>query len=432
MPTQDPLQLGIAQAARLIETGELSAEALTRACLERIETRNAQVQAFVACDPGLALAEACAVDAGRRGGLLRGIPYAAKDVIDTRDYPTAHGSPIHEGNRPSRDAACVALSREQGAVLLGKVATSEFATQTPASVRNPLRLDHTPGGSSSGSAAAVADGMAMAAWGTQTSGSITRPAIYCGVAGYKPSFGLVSTAGVGTLSPLQDTVGVLARTVADAAAFAFGIHGARPQALPEDAAPRLGVCESSQWAWARPEAVEALEQAVARASAAGFRIRRLALPASFESLLDAQAQLVAYDARQALAHERLDAPQGLSARLWARMDGGLALSLDDYLALHARAAQARAQARAQAGALFDGLDALVYPATDGEAEQGLADSGSPRFGALWTLLHLPTLAFPVARGPAGLPLGLQLIAPYGQDRKLLAMGERLSRHSGWA
>ena len=260
-------ELTALEAARAIEAGSLSSEALVRACLDRITERHAQVLAFTAFDPELALAAARRADSAP-GGLLRGIPFAVKDIIDTADYVTAYGSPIYAGHRPRADAGCVALARERGAVVLGKVATSEFATQSPSTTRNPCNPGHTPGGSSSGSAAAVADCMVPVAFGTQTTASIVRPASYCGVVGYKPTFGFIGTAGVKPLSPTQDTVGVLARTVADAAFFAFGLHGARAVSQP-DLRPRLAVCHSRQWDALRPEMAQAIEQVAVAAERLG-------------------------------------------------------------------------------------------------------------------------------------------------------------------
>ncbi|ALM83235.1 amidase [Bordetella sp. N] len=414
---------GIAQALSLMETGALRARDLAEQCLARVEARNADVQAFCAFDPQRIRAQADDVDAGRRRGLLAGIPFAAKDVIQSADYPTTYGSPIYAGHQAGRDGACIALTREQGGVMIGKVVTSEFATQTPGPTRNPLSLAHTPGGSSSGSAAAVADGMAMVAWGTQTTGSITRPAIYCGVVGYKPSFGLVSTAGVGLLSPLQDTVGILARDVSDAAATVLGIHGRRFKPAAADRRYKVGVCLSSQWRHASPQAISALESWVARLGRAGFSVSQRVLPQHYEILIEDQGRLVAYDARQALAHERLTNADRLSPRITERMRGGEAIDLSAYLAMQGRAARGRAEAET----LFDDVDALVYLATDGEAELGHDNSGSPRFGALWTLLHLPTIALPVTHGALGLPLGVQLIGRYGQDEALLQLAECAER-----
>lgn len=417
----------IADALRDLETGALSARDLAEHCLTRIAARNPQVQAFVHTDPARVRAQADGVDRALQGGLLRGIPFAVKDVIETADYPTEHGSPLYAGHMAGRDAACVAMSRQQGAVLLGKVATSEFATQTPSATRNPLDLTRTPGGSSSGSAAAVADGMAMAAWGTQTTGSIIRPAVYCGIVGYKPSFNMVSTSGVGVLSPTQDTVGVLARTPADAAALVLGIHGERFAPSPDDTRFTLGVCLSNQWRHASEASQACLHAWLGDLAATGVTIRECNLPPAYEALIEDQLRLVAYDAHHALAHERLTAADRLSERLRARMAGAQDIRLDDYIAMQRRAATMRHSVEQ----LFDGVDALVYPASEGEAEIGLTSSGSPRFGALWTLLHLPTVALPLDQGPGGMPLGAQLIGRHGSDRALLRLADRVAQSSRW-
>lgn len=428
MSRLDMRQLRIADVPRLLENGDLSARDLAEACLARIAQGNPEVSAFLAHDPALVRAQADAIDAGGGRGLLSGVPFAVKDVIDTCDYPTTHGSALYAQARPVRDAACVALSRAQGAILMGKVATGEFATQTPGPARNPLRTTHTPGGSSSGSAAAVAAGMVLAAWGTQTTGSIIRPAVYCGVTGYKPSYGLMNASGCGVLSPLQDTLGVIARTVADVAAFSFGVHGATPdRSLPSPGVLTVGVCRSSQWKWASAESIQAIESTLQRASDAGVRIRDVVLSTEMEALIATQGRIVAHDAGHALAHERRMSPQGLSARLQERMAQGDDIALDEYLAMQRQAAQARAQVES----LFQGVDVLAYPATEGEAESGLAHSGSPRFGALWTLLHLPSVAFPTQAGSGGLPLGMQLIGRYADDRRLLSQADLFSGFCQW-
>jgi len=412
-------KISISDAIRAIELGELSATQLTQACIERIQERDPVVHAFVAHDPALALRYANEVDAGVRRGYLSGIPFAVKDNIDSVDYPTGYGSPIYTHQKSGRDAACLAKSREQGGVLIGKVATSEFATQTPGSTRNPLSLEHTPGGSSSGSAAAVADGMVMAAWGTQTTGSITRPAVYCGIVGYKPSFGLISTSGVCALSPLQDTVGVLARTVEDAAHAVFGLHGKRVN-LQEPSRPlRLGLCESSQWDYAHPDTLDALHRLLSRASVSGAKVDALSLPKEFEEVLASQSKIVAYEARHSLAHEYTHHFEKLSRRLVDRLESDRDMTVDDYIASCKRVVRARLSV----DELLGDFDALVYPATEGEPEKSLAESGSPRFGALWTLLHLPTVAFPSGRGRQGLPLGIQLIGRFGNDIELLQIAQ---------
>jgi Asp-tRNA(Asn)/Glu-tRNA(Gln) amidotransferase A subunit family amidase len=420
MSSRKPNELTALEAARAMEEGTLSAQALVQACLDRIAERNAVVQAFVATDAQAALREARAADASRTG-VLRGIPFAVKDIIETRELPTAYGSPIHEGHRPAVDAGSVALAREQGAVLLGKVVTSEFATQTPGPTRNPLDPSRTPGGSSSGSAAAVADCMVPVALGTQTTGSIIRPSSYCGVVGYKPTHGFLSAAGVKALSPLQDTVGVLARTVADTAFFAFGLHGARP--VHEDAAGmRIALCESSQWTHCSPAMVSAVEGAAGTLERSGVAIRRARVPQALEDLVDVQGKLVAYEARHALADERTHHLPRMSERLRQRMAAVEDITPMEYLALRRQVMDARAGL----DALFGDADALLYPAADGEAEVGHANSGSPRFGAIWTVLGLPCVCVPAGRGPSGMPLGVQVIGRFGDDLGVLAIADAVS------
>ena len=337
-----PNELTALEAARAIEDGSLTSEALVRACLERIEERNADVLAFVATDAPRALDAARAADAAKTG-LMRGIPFAVKDVFDTADYPTAYGSPIYTGHRPHIDAGCVAMARERGAVLLGKVATSEFATQTPSATRNPHNLRHTPGGSSSGSAAAVADCMVPLAFGTQTTASIIRPASFCGVVGYKPTYGFINNAGLKALSPAQDTVGVLARTVADAAFVAFGLHGAKLTMQP-GLRPRLAVCHSSQWDAVRPEMAQAIEVLATRLARAGATVTRVTLPADLEALIPLQLRIFAFEARQSLAVERIHHPARLSERLQQRLAGGIDITPAEYLDMRRRAAEPNTRA----------------------------------------------------------------------------------------
>lgn len=417
-------RLTAVEAAQAIEQGSLSCEALARACLQRIAERNAEIRAFTAWDEQRAIAEARRADQGAARGVLRGIPFAVKDLIDTADHDTSYGSPIYAGHRPRADAACVALARERGAVLLGKVVTTEFATQTPSVTRNPLSAFHTPGGSSSGSAAAVADCMVPVAFGTQTTASIIRPAAYCGVVGYKPTFGLISAAGVKPLSPSQDTVGVLARDIADAAFLAFGLQGWKTL-LAVPGRPRIGVCVSSQWQHAGPAMVEAMESLATRAEREGATVSRIRLPKELEELIGFQPRLFAYEAQQALAHERIHHWGLLSRRLQERLAGGMQIDPSDYLRMRARAQQGRHALRE----LFAGVDALLYPAVEGEAEPDLDNTGSARFGALWTLLHAPLVCLPAGTGPNGLPLGVQVIGAPHDDARLLAVAEFVRRAS---
>ncbi len=401
------------ETAAAVARGEITPEAVVRACLDRIAERNDVIQAFVAFDPERALADARQA-AQLPQAPLRGVPFAAKDILDSADYPTEYGSPIYRGHRPAADAGCIALARHRGAVLLGKVATGEFATQTPSRATNPLRTSHTPGGSSSGSAAAVADGMVPVAFGTQTTASIVRPAVYCGVVGYKPSFGLIAPGGMKALSPSQDTVGVIARDVADAAFFTLGLHAARDVSAVAGLRPRIGLCLSRQWDYAQPATVSAIDRAAVRLEQAGAQVERFWLPPQFEALEALQLRIFAFEARQSLAQERLHHADQLSPRLAARLR--TEISLDE----HALMLQEAARMRAQVSLLFDRYDVLLYPAAEGEAEAGHESAGSPRYGAIWTLLHVPCISFPLDIGPGGLPVGAQLIGPYGQDTRLLA------------
>lgn len=414
-------RLGLVQAAAAIEQREISSVALLQACLDRIEERNAEVAAFVAYDSKKALAAAAEADNNTQLGPLRGIPFAVKDILDTADYPTEYGSPIYQGHQPHQDAVCVRLAKSRGAVLLGKVATGEFATQTPSKAKNPLNLAHTPGGSSSGSAAAVGDYMVPVAYATQTTGSIIRPAVFCGVVGYKPTFDLISPAGMKHLSPSQDTVGIITRSIEDAAFFTLGLHGAatvRTASLK----PRVALCLSRQWDYVLPETMRAIESLVHHLESAGCTVKRTWLPDEYDTLLAIQPRLFMYEARHALVNERILHGDQLSHRLQTRLQLGEHIEYDEYVSMRQQVREAQQKVET----LFKGVDAVLYPAAAGEADEGLASAGDPRFGALWTLLHLPSVSFPIDLGPKGLPLGVQMIARYGQDTRLLAVANAVT------
>src|SRR5579864_3217579 len=300
-------RLGTREAARRIAAGTLTAQALAEACLERIAAREGAVGAWAWLDPAQALAEARARDQAPVGGPLHGVPIGVKDNTDTADMPTAYGSRCYRGFRPAADAAGVALARAAGAVVLGKTETTEFAAMSPGKTRNPHNPAHTPGGSSSGSAAAVADRMVPLAFGTQTAGSILRPAAFCGVVGYKPSFGLIPRAGVKPLADSLDTVGTMARNVADAAFFA-GILAGRPAlrevAMPA-APPRFGLYRTPMWEEREPETERALDHARAALERAGAQIAEIAVPPEHRRLTAAQETIMGFESVRGLADERL-------------------------------------------------------------------------------------------------------------------------------
>jgi Asp-tRNA(Asn)/Glu-tRNA(Gln) amidotransferase A subunit family amidase len=408
-------QMSATAASAAIHAGELTSESLTTACLERIAQREGEVQAWAWIDPGQALAQARAADRVKPRSRLHGIPVGIKDVIDTFDMPTGYGSPIYNGHRPAADAACVAQIRELGGVILGKTVSTEFATRHPNKTRNPHRLTQTPGGSSSGSAAAVADFMVPLALGTQTSSSVIRPAAYCGVVGYKPSFGLINRAGLKFLSESLDTIGVLSRTVEDAAlltAALTGIADAAPQgtAVPP---PRIGLCRTPWWDQADAATQANLEGAAAALAKAGAQLSELQLSPDFARLNEVQITLSSYEFYRALTHERTRHPELISPSLTGRIAAGGKVTRAEY---EAACALAR-QCQAWMAAAMKSHDLIIAPSAPGEAP-GIAGTGEPTFGLMWTLLRMPCMSVPCGVGPQGLPLGVQLIAANGRDTAL--------------
>jgi len=414
----DPLALSARAAAREIAAGRLGAEDLVRAALLRIAACESVVGAWHYLDREAALAAARRCDASPPNGPLHGIPIAVKDLIDTADMPTGYGSPIYEGHRPAADAACVALARAAGAIPLGKTVTTEFACFTPGKTTNPHNPAHTPGGSSSGSAAAVGAGMVPLGFGTQTAGSVIRPAAFCGIVGFKPSFGLIPRAGIKPLADSLDTVGTMARDVADAAFF-VGVIGGRP-ALREIAMPptppRFGLYRTPMWDEAEPAAGAALERARAALERAGAAVAEIAVPPEHRGLTAAQDAVMGFELAQSLAYERLQHGAELSPRLAQQLDLGMSVGAAAY----DRALAEAAAARAALDGFFAGCDALLTPPAPGEAPQGLGYTGNPVFNRMWTLLGTPCVTLPAMWSAGGLPLGVQLVGRPGHDAALMA------------
>jgi amidase len=421
----DPRSLTVREAARQIAERRLTAEALTAAYLDRIAARETTVGAWEYLDRERALATARQRDAEPTRGPLHGIPIAVKDLIDTVDMPTTYGSSIYRGHRPAADASCVALARAAGAVVLGKTVTTEFAAFTPGKTANPRHPAHTPGGSSSGSAAAVADGMTPLAFGTQTAGSIIRPAAYCGCIGYKPSFGLINRAGVKPLADSLDTIGVLAGTVEDAAFFA-GVLSERPAlrhlAMPSEA-PRFGLYRTPMWEEAEPATAAALDGARAALERAGAAVAELALAPEHHGLAEVQNTIMGFEMVRALAYERTLHSAELSPRLGQLLDAGMTIGADEYDRTLARTAEARAGL----DAFFGVCDAVLVPAAPGEAPVGLGNTGDPIFNRMWTLLGVPCVTLPARWAENGLPTGVQLVGRLGDDARLTACAVFLER-----
>ena len=421
----EPRLLPAREAARQIAERRLTAEALVGSYLDRIEAREGVVGAWQYLDRDQALAEARQRDGETPRGPLHGIPIAVKDLIDTSDMPTAYGSPIYRGHRPAADASCVALARATGAVVLGKTVTTEFATFTPGKTANPHDPAHTPGGSSSGSAAAVADGMAPLGFGTQTAGSVIRPASFCGVVGYKPSFGLINRAGVKPLSDGLDTIGVYARTIDDAAFFVGVLterRALRHLTIP-GRAPRFGLYRTPMWAEAEPATAAALDAARAALDRAGAVVEELVIAPEHEGLTDAQDKIMGFETCRALADERIRHSAELSPRLAQLLDAGMAVGAEEYDAARASAAAARAGL----GQFFGGCDAVLAPAAPGEAPAGLGYTGNPVFNRMWTLLGTPCASVTARWGESGLPTGVQVVGRIGDDARLMACAAVLER-----
>ncbi len=414
---QDPARLTATEAARHIRDGKLRPEALMEACLDRIAEREPAVRAFTYLDPDLARRAA----AQAQPGSLHGLPVGVKDVLDTADMPSEYGSPIWRGWRPRADSAPAAWARAVGGVVIGKTVTTEFATRRPGPTANPRGLGHTPGGSSSGSAAGVADGFFPLAYGTQTAGSIIRPAAYCGVVGYKPSFGLINRNGMKIMSDSLDTVGVIARSVADCALFASAVSG-RNLGEPDratGAAPRIGLCRSPTWEHAAPETQALFAGIAALLRRSGASVTERELPAPIAALTAAHPIVMNHESACALGWELANARAEISEGLRERLDFGLSRSEKEVAAAYTTFAEAQAAFPGASG----GLDILVTPSAPGQAPAGLEWTGDPAFNFIWTSLHVPCVTVPAGEGPDGLPLGIQIVGREGEDRAVLAWAQ---------
>ena len=410
-----PNELDAVDALAAIAAGRLSAEALTRACLERVAERDSVVRAFVHLDVQRALTEAQARDRASARGQLHGLPFGVKDIIDTHDMPTCYGSPIHEGYRPSADAACVALAREAGGVILGKTVTTEFALRHPGPTANPRNLAHTPGGSSSGSAAAVADFMVPVAFGTQTGGSIIRPASYCGIVGFKPSFNTLNPTGVKPLAGSFDTVGMFARCVDDCALVVGVLAGGEATSLEAVRPARVGLWRTPAWGHAEASTVRAVDIAAQQLTAHGVVVEEMELPAEFELFLDAQSDVLRFEAARVFAFERTRRADLLSPSSRAELAAGAAIPRQRYLEAQGLLARCRALF-ATAIARFE---VLLSASAPGEAPAGLDDTGEATFNRWGSGLLVPCLNLPGFTGETGLPVGIQLMGALGEDVSLL-------------
>ena len=419
----DPYMITATEAAVRMASGELTSVQLVESCLERIHAREREVGAWAHLDEDLALNAARVADATEPKSPFHGIPFGVKDIIDTADLPTECGTPIRAGRRPTEDAACVARMKAAGAVMMGKTVTTEYALYHPGKTRNPLNLAHTPGGSSSGSAAAVADSMVPVAFGSQTSGSIIRPAAFCGICAFKPTRGITDTSGMLQLEPDFDTLGYMGRDFDDLATFFAIIHDHTPLPLADGIGrrPRIGLCRTPMWPHAEQASINAVEEAAEQLRSIGADVQEVRLPSSFDDLLETQATILKAALTRSLGEDYRHHRDRMSPVLRGMIEAGFAVPKDEEKALRTHAGECRAAINDA----FGDRDAFLCPSVVGEAPEGISATGSPVFQAMWTLLNVPIAGIPGAVGPAGLPVGIHLVGRRGDDETILRLGKWL-------
>jgi Asp-tRNA(Asn)/Glu-tRNA(Gln) amidotransferase A subunit family amidase len=436
----DITSLTALEALEAIREGRTRAEELVGGCLARIRADEPRVQAWAFIDEALAMLQAKEADVARQEGRplgpLHGLPVGVKDIIDTADMPTENGTVLHAGRKPQWDAAVVERLREAGAIILGKTVTTELATYAPGKTRNPHNPEHTPGGSSSGSAAAVAAHMVPVAIGTQTNGSVLRPAAYCGVYGFKPTFGLIPRYGILKQSPPLDQVGVMARTVEDVALITEVLAGydvrdpatrlaARPQLLKvareePPVPPRLAFAKTPNWNDAEPQMRESLQELH---EALGERSTDFQLPVLFAGVWQWHATVMEADIARSYRHEYDQGADRLSDSLRGQIERGRGVTAIDYN----DAVDRIAAVNAAFDEVFEVCDALITAPTAGPAPHGLESTGSPAFCTLWTFAGMPAVTLPLTRAENGMPLGVQLVGRRGDDARLLRTARWLAK-----
>ena len=400
--------ISLADLQRRIEKGELSADTAIAQSVEAIAAQDKVLGAFVCHD---AAARAAST------GPLRGIAVGIKDIIDTADFPTEMGSPIYRGHRPRGDAPVVAMLKRAGATIIGKTTTTAFAANDPTATLNPHNHAHTPGGSSSGSAASVGAGMIPLALGTQTGGSVIRPASFCGSAAIKPSYRLLPTVGVKCFSWTLDTVGLFAAGVEDLACGLSAMTGRPELLLPASpAAPRIGVVTQDFAGEVEAASIEALQLAARKAELAGARVQALPLPAIFADAWRIHTTVQQFEAHQAFAWEYRERYDEMAPLLRSRLDE----TRDIRPAEYDEAQVIAAKARVALGPVFEQVDVLQTYSAPGAPPKGLDSTGDPRLNRLWTLMGTPCVNVPTLMAEGNLPVGVQVIAPYGSDGKALA------------
>lgn len=411
--------LSASDAAARIASGAITSEALVRDCLARIEAREPDVGAWAYLDHAYAIEQARARDREPARGPLHGVPIGIKDILDTSDMPTGHGSRIYAGDRPGRDSACVASFRRSGMVILGKTVTTEFASPYPAGTRNPHDATRTPGVSSSGSAAAVADYMVPLANGTQTGGSVIGPAASCGVYGYKASLDGLDRSGIRHLKRNIDTLGLFARSIPDLALLRAVSHGkskVEPIALSDGTVPRIGVCRTPYWGKAAPCVVQALETGARSLSRAGARVSDVTLPGYLTEIEPDFEIISGVEGVRALAVEARDHFETFNPWIRERCEKSGRVAEERYHAALENAARGRAMLRD----LFSDFDVLITPSLPDEAPQNLTGVQPSLFNRTWTHMYTPAIHLPLYEGPNRMPVGFQVIGMQDEDDRTIA------------
>lgn len=427
--------LGACEAGEALIEGLVSSQELVQACFARIDELEDSIGAWAHLDNDRAMEQARQADEFRSRGLalgaLHGLPIGIKDIIDTRDYATENGTVLHQGRRPTKDATLVSLLKEAGAIILGKTVTTELAVFAPGKTRNPHNTDHTPGGSSSGSAAAVASAMVPLAVGTQTNGSIIRPASFCGVYGFKPSFARISRHGVLPQSPPLDTIGMFARTLEDLALIADVLMRFDAQdesmtplappcigsvmAAPVPADPVFAFIRTPAWDQVEQETKDGFRELIDAANESKKKtIEIVSLSAQFDDIYEHHRKLMEADLAKSFATEYEESKTEMSAILCEMIERGQQVTRSQY--------NASLETIESYGSVLDEIfasyDAILTPATLGSAPAGLEATGNPVMNTIWTFCGTPALNLPLLQNPAGLPLGVQLVGERGDDARL--------------
>lgn len=412
--------LGIKEIVSGVRSGTFRAQDVVEACFDRIEERDGAVRAWVetAREPALAAAKAqegTHTHTHTAGGALAGVPFGVKDVIDAAGFATRMGSSLYDENRPLFDAGCVGVLRMAGAIVAGKTATCEFAGVQPATTLNPHCLSNTPGGSSSGSAAAVADLMVPLALGTQTGGSVLRPASFCGIVGFKPTYGFYPISGMKPAAHSFDTLGVFARSVEDVA-LVHSVMVNEDEAVIASRAPTVGVFRTHLWETVGASAAENFERTVRMLEKQGAVVEEVEAPAGFERITEKRAVINAFERARDFAGEWLDGNYAMGPLTRGISERGFHISGTDYAAARRDVEQFRASALG----MLANVDIIVTPVAPGEAPEGTETTGDPRLQELWTMLHMPSMSVPSGRGEGGLPLGLQIVGQRFDDSEMLS------------